>query len=771
MELIIVESPHKAKTIEKFLGGKYKVDASKGHVRDLPVNHMGVNIANNFEPTYVINADKKQDIKRLQEKSNKAEKIYLATDPDREGEAISWHLAEVLKLDKEKYSRIEFNEISEKALKYALAHPRDIDKNLVDAQQARRVLDRLVGYSISPAASTRLNCNLSAGRVQSVALKLVVDREREIQAFVPKEYWNIKAHLENKDGAKFKALLSEYKGKKYKPANKAEAEEVMAKLKGADFFVKNMKKSVVKTHAPAPFITSTLQQDASSKLSLTAPQVMQIAQRLYEGVETPGGHLALITYMRTDSVRVSKEAQADALEYIKENYGEEYVPAKPNFYKTKKDAQDAHEAIRPIDIRKTPESLKNVLDRNQFRLYKMIYERFVASQMSEAKYNSVQLDVESLDYVFKASGRTLLFKGFTAVYEETKLVPAENDEESESAPILPPLTEGEKVNLLEFLPEQKFTKPPLRYTEATLIKTMEDKGIGRPSTYATIMAKLSDKKREYVRKEGKYLVPNDISYQLIDFLVKYFPDVMNVSFTARMENALDDIGEGGKDWHKLIADFYRPFENMVRKSKITDVKCEKCGAPMTINSGKFGNYYACSNYPECKNIRPVNEKVVIPTDQICEKCGGMMVEREGKYGKFLACSNYPKCKNTRAINEVKSEEKCPKCGETMVEKQGQFGKYLYCPNCRNTVSQAENAGICPVCGKPTKKMLSRYGKVFYGCSAYPDCKFMSWDMPTGEKCPKCGAYLVKTENGVKCSDKKCGYKTESKEQKSDEEQS
>lgn len=423
---------------------------------------------------------------------------------------------------------------------------------------------------------------------------------------------------------------------------------------------------------------------------------MQIAQRLYEGVETPNGHLALITYMRTDSVRVSKEAQAETLAFIKENYGDEYAPAKPNFYKTKKDAQDAHEAIRPIDIRKTPDSLKNVLDRNQYRLYKMIYERFVASQMSEAKYNSVQLDVESLGYVFKASGRTLLFKGFTAVYEEFKPAGAEGEDDSESAPVLPPLEEGEKVNLLELLPEQKFTKPPLRYTEATLIKTMEDKGIGRPSTYATIMAKLSDKKREYVRKEGKYLVPNDISYNLIDFLVKYFPDVMNVSFTARMENALDDIGEGGKDWHKLIADFYRPFENMVKKSKITDVKCEKCGAPMTINSGKFGNYYACSNYPECKNIKPVNEKVVIPTDQICEKCGGMMVEREGKYGKFLACSNYPKCKNTRAVNEVKSEEKCPKCGELMVEKQGQFGKYLYCPNCQNTVSQAETAGVCPV---------------------------------------------------------------------------
>ena len=542
----------------------------------------------------------------------------------------------------------------------------------------------------------------------------------------------------------------------------------MEKLKGADFFVKNMKKSVVKSHAPAPFITSTLQQDASSKLSLTAPQVMQIAQRLYEGVETPNGHLALITYMRTDSVRVSKEAQAETLAFIKENYGDEYAPAKPNFYKTKKDAQDAHEAIRPIDIRKTPDSLKNVLDRNQYRLYKMIYERFVASQMSEAKYNSVQLDVESLGYVFKASGRTLLFKGFTAVYEEFKPAGAEGEDDSESAPVLPPLEEGEKVNLLELLPEQKFTKPPLRYTEATLIKTMEDKGIGRPSTYATIMAKLSDKKREYVRKEGKYLVPNDISYNLIDFLVKYFPDVMNVSFTARMENALDDIGEGGKDWHKLIADFYRPFENMVKKSKITDVKCEKCGAPMTINSGKFGNYYACSNYPECKNIKPVNEKVVIPTDQICEKCGGMMVEREGKYGKFLACSNYPKCKNTRAVNEVKSEEKCPKCGELMVEKQGQFGKYLYCPNCQNTVSQAETAGVCPVCGKPTKKMLSRYGKVFYGCSAYPECKFMSWDMPTGGKCPKCGAYLVKTERGVKCSDKKCGYKEETKKDKDEE---
>lgn len=762
MDLIIVESPHKAKTIEKFLGNKYKVDASKGHVRDLPVNHMGINIASGtFEPTYVINPDKKQDIKRLQEKAQKADKIYLATDPDREGEAISWHLAEVLKLDKDKYNRIEFNEISEKAVKAAIASPRDIDKNLVDAQQARRVLDRLVGYSISPAASTRLNDNLSAGRVQSVALELVVEREREIKAFVPQEYWNIKALLENAEKAQFKALLSEYKGKKYKPSKKQEADEVTAKLKTAEYYVKSLKKSVVKSHAPAPFITSTLQQDASSKLGFTAPQVMQVAQRLYEGVETPQGNLALITYMRTDSVRISKEAQNEALSYIKRVYGEDYAPEKPNFYKTKKDAQDAHEAIRPIDVSRTPDSLKDVLDKNQYRLYKIIYERFIASQMSEALYNSVQLDIAAGDYVFKASGKTLLFKGYTAVYEEFKNTDAEDDE---SAPMLPDLKEGERVNLLNLTSEQKFTKPPSRYTEATLIKTMEDKGIGRPSTYATIMAKLSDKKREYVRKEGKYLVPNDISYQLIDFLVKYFPDVMSVTFTARMETALDDIGDGGRDWHKLISDFYRPFERQVQNSKITDVICEKCGAPMSINSGKFGNYYACTNYPECKNLKPVNEKVVIPTDQICEKCGAVMYEREGKYGKFLACSNYPKCKNTRPLNVTRTEQRCPECGEFMIEREGQFGKYLSCPQCKHTVSLTETVGVCPVCGKPTKKMTSRYGKTFYGCSAYPDCKFMSWDLPTGEKCPKCGAYLVKTKDGVKCSDKKCDYKAEANDE-------
>ena len=712
MQLIIVESPHKAKTIEKFLKGDYKVDASKGHVRDLPVNRMGIRIDNNFEPFYEISPDKKAEIKRLKDYAKKADAIYLATDPDREGEAISWHLAEVLELDKKNINRIVFNEISEKAVKNALANPRKIDMALVDAQQARRVLDRLVGYSISPAASSRLNDNLSAGRVQSVVLKMVVDREREIMAFKPQEYWNLKAEICPEGKSSFKALLIEKNGKKYKPSTEEEANAVESQLKATPFFVGAVKRAVVKSHAPAPFITSTLQQDGSIKLNISAPKVMQIAQRLYEGVETPQGHVALITYMRTDSVRIAKEAQDEALAFIRKTYGDEYVPSKPNVYRSKKDAQDAHEAIRPIDINKTPESVKGILDKDQYRLYKLIYDRFVASQMSEAKYDSLTVDVKSGPYLFRTSGKTLLFKGYTIVYDDTKV-----DDEDEGNAILPPLVEGEALNLLKLLKEQKFTKPPVRYTQATLVKTMQDKGIGRPSTYATIIGKLTDKKREYLREEKKHLIPNEISYSLVDFLVKYFPDIMEISFTARMEDDLDDIGENGKDWHKLIAEFYAPFEKQLLNSKLTDVLCDKCGAPMIINSGKYGNYYACSNYPKCKNIKSVNEKVAIPTDMICPKCGAMLVEREGKFGKFLACSNYPKCKHT--------------------------------------VSMTESVGVCPECGKPTKKMTSRMGKVFYGCSSYPNCKFMSWDIPTGERCAECGSYLIKVEDKIICSNKKC----------------
>lgn len=715
MQLIIVESPHKAKTIEKFLKGDFKVDASKGHVRDLPVNYMGVSIHNNFEPHYVVAAEKKQDIKRLEAHAAKAEKVYLATDPDREGEAISWHLAEVLGLDQNQANRIEFNEISERAVKAALANPRKIDKNLVDAQQARRVLDRIVGYSISPAASSRLNENLSAGRVQSVALKMVVDREREIAAFKPQEYWNLKADVNPIDKSAFKVLLVEKAGKKYKPSSEEEANAVESELKSSIFTVKSVKRAQTKSHAPAPYITSTLQQDGSIRLGLSAPQVMQVAQRLYEGVETPNGHLALITYMRTDSVRISAEAQKSALDYIERTYGKEYLPAKPNVYRSKKDAQDAHEAIRPIDVKITPESVASVLDKNQYKLYKLIYDRFIASQMAEARYDGVAVDVAAADYILKTSGKSLVFKGYTVVYDDTK---KEEDEESGNA-LLPNLTEGERLNLNAIIKEQKFTKPPTRYTEATLIKSMEDKGIGRPSTYATIMAKLSDKKREYLKKEKKFLVPNPISYTLIDFLVKYFPNVMDISFTAKMEDELDDIGSSGKDWRKLIADFYGPFEEQLKNSKVTEVKCDKCGANMIINSGKYGNYYACSNYPTCQNIKPVNEKVVIPTEKICAKCGATMLEREGKFGKFLACSNYPKC--------------------------------------NFTISLTESVGVCPDCGRPTKKMLSRGGKVFYGCSGYPTCKFMSWDIPTGRKCPECGAFTVNIDGKEKCSSKKCKY--------------
>ena len=534
MDLIIVESPHKAKTIEKFLKGKYKVEASKGHVRDLPAKRMGINFSKNFEPYYEITEEKKADIKRLAEKAAKAEKVYLATDPDREGEAISWHLAEVLKLDPSRMSRIVFNEITEKAVKAALENPRSIDMNLVDAQQARRVLDRLVGYSISPSASLQLSDNLSAGRVQSVALEMVVDREREIAAFVPKEYWNVTALLEKEGAAPFKAALNDFKGKKFKPENKEQADAVLAAVKDRNFTVKNLKKSVTKSHAPAPFTTSTLQQDGSSKLNLTAPQVMQIAQHLYEGIETENGSLALITYMRTDSVRIAKEAQDAALKLIRETYGEQSAPAKPNFYKSKANAQDAHEAIRPVDVNVRPEQVEKLLDKQHYRLYKLIYERFVASQMAEAQYNSVSLDTVCADYGFKTTGKTLLFKGYLAVYDASK----KEEEDEATGGLLPDLTVGEALKQKSVKAEQKFTKPPTRYTEATLIKAMEEKGIGRPSTYATIMNKLTEKKRAYVKKEGKFLVPNEISYRLIDFLVKFFPDIMNISFTATMEDSL-----------------------------------------------------------------------------------------------------------------------------------------------------------------------------------------------------------------------------------------
>ena len=760
MDLIIVESPSKAKTISKYLKGKYRVDASGGHVRDLPEKRLGVDIANNFEPTYVVTPEKKAIIKRLTDDAAKADNVYLATDPDREGEAISWHLKNVLKL-KDGKNRIEFNEISPAAVTKALENPREIDYNLVDAQQARRVLDRLVGYKLSPLLCKRIRSGLSAGRVQSVALRLIVDREREIQAFVPEEYWNINAELQDKPKAysPFKALLSEKNGKKYKPSNKEESDALIAAIDGKPYIVKEIKKALAKSHAPAPFTTSTLQQDASNKFGMTSPEVMLVAQHLYEGIDTEKeGHIALVTYIRTDSVRVSAEAQERARGYIAEKYGKEYVPAKPNFYKSKKDAQDAHECIRPIDITRTPESMKGVLDKKHYNVYKLIYERFIASQMSEAVYNSVKIKIDNSGYTFKASGRTLKFAGFTAVYQDAapKQDASKNGEdEAETSKLLPDLKEGEEVDLVRLLPEQKFTKPPQRYTDASLVKAMEDKGIGRPSTYASIISVLS--RRKYVTKDGKYMVPTEVAYQITDLLMKYFTDIMDVGFTAKMEDQLDHIEDGGEDWRKIIADFYPPFaEKLVFASndgaEPTDEICDKCGHPMVRKTGRYGSYLACSNYPACSNIKSEGAEI---SQTKCPKCGANMVVKSGKYGKFLACPNYPECSTILPFESEPSDVPCPKCGEKMIYRTGRYGKYLNCVKCGTNKRIAELAGTCPVCGSPTERMKSKAGKIYYSCSKYPSCKFMSWDLPTGGKCPKCGKYLVKKGKTVKCSS--CDY--------------
>ena len=754
MQLIIVESPSKAKTIEKYLKGKYKVDASEGHVRDLPEKRLGVNVLDNFEPNYVVTADKKQTIKRLSEKVAKADKVYLATDPDREGEAISWHLMEVLKLQG-KAQRIVFNEVSEKAIKKALAEPREINQNLVDSQQARRVLDRLVGYKLSPLLCKRIKDGLSAGRVQSVTLRLIVDREKEIKGFNPQEYWHLVATLKAGNPPQFKALLTEKNGKKFKPTCKEEADNVTEILKNGNFIVKDCKKTVVKSHPLPPFTTSTMQQDASNKLNMTSPVIMSVAQHLYEGVETPKGHLALVTYIRTDSVRVSVDAQNSAREFILDKFGGEYLPKKPNVYKSKSNSQDAHEAIRPIDLSVTPESVKGILDKNHYNLYKLIYDRFLASQMTDAVYNQVKIEVENSGYVFKTSGKTVKFKGFTAVYDDYK----KEEEDTEESKNLPNVEVGDELKLSKLESEQKFTKPPVRFTDASLVKIMEDKGIGRPSTYASIISVLT--KRKYTTKEGRFLVPTEMAFNITDILVKYFPDIMDVGFTANMEDKLDDIENGGKDWRKLIGDFYPGFADQLSMAvkdgdETTDFVCEKCGAPMVRKKGRYGKYLACSNYPECSNIRPEN---VEQSDEICEKCGATMIYKTGKFGKFLACPNYPTCSNIKPLNEEKCEEKCEKCGGETVVKKGKFGKYLYCKTCKNTKSLAEDAGICPICHNPTRKMASKGGKTFYGCSHYPECSFMSWDMPTGDICPTCGKFLIYSKDGktMRCSDKECSY--------------
>lgn len=766
MDLIIVESPSKAKTISKYLKGRYKVDASGGHVRDLPERTLGVKVTGNYEPKYEITPTKKEIIKRLAGEAQKADNVYLATDPDREGEAISWHLQTVLGLDPDACNRIEFNEISPTAVQNALNNPRKINLNLVNAQQARRVLDRLVGYKLSPLLNNRIQSGLSAGRVQSVALRLIVEREREITSFKPEGYWVMNAFLQDKEKkhSPFKAVYQYKTNGESIPEELAN--EVEAKVKAGKFVVTKVKKGVTKQHAPAPFTTSSLQQDASNKFGMSSPETMLVAQHLYEGMDVGGDHIALITYIRTDSVRVSKEAQENAIKFIRENYGAEFVPEKPNFFATKKGAQDAHEAIRPINVNITPASVKGSLDKKHYNIYKLVYDRFIASQMSEAQYNSMQIEAESAGYTFKASGRTMLFAGFTAAYQEGG---KEKDDEEESG-LLPPLNEGDELDLLQFVKELRFTKPPYRYTDASLVKAMEEKGIGRPSTYASIISVLN--KRKYVKKEGKFMLPTDVAYQITDMLIKYFTDIMDVGFTARMENDLDKIEDGGCDWHKIIADFYPGFAEQLKIASTdgdeeTDIVCEKCGCKMIRRIGKYGKYLACSNYPECSNI--VSEGEAEFSEVHCPKCGSNMVVKSGKFGKFLACPNYPECSSILPIDVQTTQEKCHECGTNMVLKKGKYGKYLECPNCtakRPYVAAGAEAegekyeGVCPDCGKPMRRMRSKSGKIYYGCTGYPECKFLSWDIPTGAKCPTCGKYLIKKGDKIKCSDKNCTYSIE-----------
>lgn len=648
MKLVIVESPTKAKTIQKYLGKDYRVLASGGHVCDLPEKSLGIDVDDDFKPSYVMVKEKKDTVKRLKAAVKESEQTFLATDPDREGEAISWHLSNVLDLGDDA-QRIEFNEISNRAVNAAIKNPRHINMNLVNAQQARRVLDRLVGYKISPILNQKIKQGLSGGRVQSAALKMIVDREREIRAFVPEEYWNIYAML-TKLGktTAFKATLADKNGKKIKIDNGIAAQQTEDELLKGEYTVESVKRGESKSHPGAPFTTSTLQQDGSNRLGITAPEVMKLAQQLYEGVNVEGSGLtALVTYIRTDSVRVSAEAQKEAKEYIEKNFGSEYAPEKYNYYTTKSaNVQDAHEAIRPISLAVTPESINDKVARNLYRLYKLIYDRFLASQMSEAIYNTlnvkIKADCGANRYGFKITGKTIIFKGFTIVYEHDK-----EEDDDNGTQKLPDFAEGEKLNLKEIKKEQKFTKPPTRFSDATLIKAMEENGIGRPATYANVLSVLSH--RDYVEKEGKLLKPTQLGETVTQFMEKNFADIVDVQFTASMENKLDDVVNGNK-WQDVLASFYPHFNECITKAyfgekkvkmeeEVTDVICDKCGAHMVVRNGKFGKFLACPNYPKCKNIKNIVEPVAE-----CPRCHGDIVKKHTKNGKvFYGCANYPEC--------------------------------------------------------------------------------------------------------------------------------
>ncbi|MBO6088177.1 type I DNA topoisomerase [bacterium] len=746
--LVIVESPAKSKTIKKILGDSFQIEASFGHVRNLPAKdpstqNLGFDVNNNFEPKFEIIPGKQQVVKKLNDIAKKVDKIYLASDPDREGEAIAWHVRQLLKVPDEKVLRIVFNEITPKAVKYSVENPRTIDMDMVQAQQTRQILDKLVGFKLSPVLWKQIgNRNLSAGRVQSVALRMICEREEEIEAFVPQEYWSIHADLE-KEGKTFEAEVSKIKDKSVEKniPNQEEAQKIVEYLQtpDRDFEVSKVTNKSMKRKPTAPFITSTLQRAASSKLGFGVSKTMQVAQKLYEGMEIDGTPVGLITYMRTDSVRVSDDAQSMAKDFILQNYGEKYYPETPNVYvKGKQNVQDAHEAIRPSYPERTPESIKQYLDNDQYKLYKLIWDKFMSSQMSNAEIANKSIEITAGDYTLKAGTSKVTFDGFLKLYND-----AEDEEKSDDTKI-PDLEKGDKVTCKKVNPKQHFTQPPPRYNEASLVKALEEHGIGRPSTYATIITVIQT--RKYVEKKDKALHPTLLGRTVSKQLCKQFADIMDYKFTAGMESKLDQIAEKKAVWNKVLKDFYGPFIKEVDKALETServrieskIKCPNCGKPMVLRTSKTGSQFlGCSGYPDCKTIMPLNA--------LSEQ------QEEGENSEPEVC-----------------EEKCEKCGSDMIFKTGPYGKYMECTSetCKHRKPYRKSTGVkCPKCGEGTiVERKSKRGTVFYGCDKYPNCDFTLWNEPTGETCPECGSLLVKKvlKKGttIACSNLKCHYKRE-----------
>lgn len=812
--LVIVESPAKAKTINKYLGSDYTVMASIGHIKDLPAKDLGVDIENNFEPTYEVIPDtKKRNNKKIVSDLKKAaktsESIFLAADPDREGEAICQHLAEeiVPKKGKHQVYRVMFNEITKNAIQDAFKEPKQVNKDLVDAQQARRVLDRLVGYQVSPILWKTIGGRLSAGRVQTVAVRLVVEREREIEAFVKTEYWTIAANVAAALPPAFDSRLYKIEDKTLKTgkfdedlkANEVhiktdeQATGIVAEAEQEIFTVESVTTKERKRNPTPPFITSKLQQEASRKFSFPVKKTMMVAQKLYEGIELGSeGAVGLITYMRTDSVRVSDAALNDVRGFIGGSYGENYLPAKPILYKGKKDAQDAHEAIRPTDVTRTPESLASVLGPDELKLYRLIWQRFVASQMTAAIFDQTTIDIKAGRFTFRATGSVQKFDGFLKVYQEGRdEKPAEDEDDEERN--LPLVKEGETLKLNSITPEQHFTEPPPRYSEATLVKALEEKGIGRPSTYAAIMTTIQD--REYVEKIESRFHPTPLGMTVNDILLESFDDIFNPTYTARMEEELDEIEDGKLNWRDALQEFYGKFskdlehatENIKGKKKMsipTDEVCEKDGARMVIKFGRFGQFLACENYPECQNTREVGSKKAdaeggengeaeeVP---MCELCGREMALKKGRFGSFYGCTGYPECKNIRKIAKgdqkpaappVPLDEICPKDGAHLVRRTGRFGEFVSCSNYpKCDYVKRETLDIkCPKDGGDIVVKKSRRGKAFYGCANYPKCDEVYWDKPVAQDCPQCGAKVLlekttKRDGTVRyCKNEDCDYK-------------